>query len=57
MQQARKSARQRKRELQVKRIKRTMITVAVVAAAGIMAATYCTALTYTKPGPEPQQTA
>lgn len=57
MQQARKSARQRKRELQVKRIKRTMITVAVVAAAGIMAATYCTAFTYTKPGPEPQQTA
>lgn len=57
MQQARKSARQRKRELQIKRIKRTMITVAVVAAAGIMAATYCTAFTYTKPGPEPQQTA
>ena len=57
MQQARKSARQRKRELQVKRIKRTMITVAVTTVAGIMAAAYCTALTYTKPEPEPEQAA
>lgn len=50
MQQVRKSARQQKRELQVKRIKRTMVTVAVATVAGIMAATYCTALTYTKTG-------
>lgn len=57
MQQARKSARQRKRELQVKRIKRTMTTVTVATVAGIMAATYCTALTYTKPEPESEQAA
>lgn len=57
MQQVRKSARQQKRELQVKRIKRTMVTVAVATVAGIMAATYCTALTYTKQEPEPEQAA
>lgn len=57
MQQARKSARQRKRELQVKRIKRTMVTVVIAVTAGIMTVAYCTALTYTQPEPEPEQVA
>lgn len=55
MQQARKSARQRKRELQVKRIKRKMV-IAIAAAAGIMTVTCCIALTHTEPEAEPEQT-
>lgn len=53
MQQERRNARQQRRERQVKRTKRNMLVIAVAAAAGIMAGTYCTTHTHVKT--EPQQ--
>lgn len=48
MQQARKSARQRKREKQVTRVKRRLVIVAAIAVTGTITITSCAALTHSK---------
>ena len=47
----------RKKRKTAKKRTASKVTVAVATVAGIMAATYCTALTYTKQEPEPEQAA